>query len=187
MSCGAVGMSCGESSSEQDVVSLVETAENEEVTIQSINSKNRDGDPSDPEFYKQWYHYMIHDKEAWKKSTDKGVTVAVIENEFDMDHPDLAANIVGSYDATGENDMSPAAGKYEYEGSSCAGIIAALKDNGIGGCGVAPDAYHEIIEASSSAQASPRSYITVTVSPGLSALRSPFDVSEGFLLNSGVL
>ena len=43
MSCGAVGMSCGESSSEQDVVSLVETAENEKKNAQKkldiINTK----------------------------------------------------------------------------------------------------------------------------------------------------
>ena len=112
----------------------------EEVETQSYSEKNRKGDPNDPDFGKQWFHYMIHDEEAWKKSTGKGVTVAVIDNGFDADHPDLKANVKGTYDATGNNNVGPVSGRYAYQGTSVAGVIGAVKDNGIGGCGVAPDA-----------------------------------------------
>ncbi|MCR5526162.1 MAG: S8 family serine peptidase [Lachnospiraceae bacterium] len=123
----------------KEVMSVNAMGLDEEVETQSFSEKNRKGDPNDPDFGKQWYHNMIHDKEAWKKSTGKGVTVAVIDNGFDVDHPDIAANVKGTYDATGNNDMSPVSGKYAYQGTHAAGVIGAVKDNGIGGCGVAPD------------------------------------------------
>ncbi len=65
------------------------------------------------------------------------IIVAVIDEGVDLNHPDLQANIVEGFDATGrgsnggpEND--------DAHGTACAGIIAAVQDNGIGISGIAP-------------------------------------------------
>jgi subtilisin len=72
-----------------------------------------------------------------KTNRGTGVDVAVIDTGIDLDHPDLAANIVGGTNCS-------RGGKRNYDdghghGTHVAGIIAAL-DNGIGVIGVAPEA-----------------------------------------------
>lgn len=71
--------------------------------------------------------------------TDKGtgVNVAVIDTGIDVNHPDLAANIVG-----GTNCSKGGASNYNDgngHGTHVAGIIGAL-DNGLGVVGMAPQA-----------------------------------------------
>ena len=75
--------------------------------------------------------------------TGKGVRVNVIDSGLELQHPDLHANIVaeGSYDYVG-NDNDPT-NNYEDEGdhgTSVAGLIAAVGDNGTGISGVAGNA-----------------------------------------------
>jgi subtilisin len=72
-----------------------------------------------------------------KANKGSGVNVAVIDTGIDLNHPDLAANIVGGYNCSGGGTKS-----YDDangHGTHVAGIIAAL-DNGIGVVGVAPQA-----------------------------------------------
>ena len=78
---------------------------------------------------------------AWSVTKGEGIKVAVIDEGIDLDHQDLAANLLPGYDMTdglygGEN------GGYannDNHGTLCAGIIAAL-DNDQGIVGVAPQA-----------------------------------------------
>ena len=76
-------------------------------------------------------------------ATGKGVRINVIDTGLELQHPDLQANIVadGSYDyVDGDNDPT---NNYEDDGdhgTSVAGLIAAVGDNGIGASGVAGDA-----------------------------------------------
>lgn len=65
-----------------------------------------------------------------------GVTVAVVDTGIDLTHPDLKANIVGSYNA-----ISPtsSANDDNGHGTHVAGIIAGI-DNSVGVIGVAPNA-----------------------------------------------
>ncbi|MHB0938511.1 MAG: S8 family peptidase [Armatimonadota bacterium] len=65
-----------------------------------------------------------------------GVKVAVVDTGIDLTHPDLAANIVGSYNAI---DPGKSANDDNGHGSHVAGTIAAV-DNTIGVLGVAPQA-----------------------------------------------
>ncbi len=76
---------------------------------------------------------------AWDASQGFGsssVIIAIIDTGVDMDHPDL--NLVSGYDF-GDNDSNPddnsaAAG----HGTCCAGVAAAMANNGRGACGAAP-------------------------------------------------
>ena len=67
------------------------------------------------------------------------IKIAVVDNGVQLDHPDLAGNLLPGYDAMGNQsgDGSP----YDIDtshGTACAGIIAAV-DNGVGVVGVAPN------------------------------------------------
>ena len=75
--------------------------------------------------------------------TGYGIRVNVIDTGLELQHPDLQANIVagGSYDyLDGGNDPTNNADTDGDHGTSVAGIIAAVGDNGIGVSGVAGDA-----------------------------------------------
>ncbi len=78
--------------------------------------------------------------------TGKGVTVAVIDNGIELNHPDLAVDESLSFEYRGRiTDPSPTENQLDSgavaatHGTCCAGIIAALGNNGIGVRGVAPD------------------------------------------------
>ena len=98
----------------------------------------------DPYVSYQWGLYNpeylgidISVSEAWNYSTGRGIKIAIIDNGVDVDHQDLVDNIYRSYDFT-KND-SPTS-TYGDHGTHCAGIAAAVRNNGIQIAGVAPDA-----------------------------------------------
>lgn len=65
------------------------------------------------------------------------VRIAVVDEGVDLTHPDILPNLVTGFDATGNGTVgAPLLG--EFHGTACAGIIGAVKDNGIGVTGVAP-------------------------------------------------
>ena len=75
--------------------------------------------------------------------TGNGVRVNVIDTGLELQHPDLQANILadGSYDyVDGDNDPTNNTDTDGDHGTSVAGLIAAVGDNGIGVAGVAGDA-----------------------------------------------
>ncbi|MEE2889405.1 MAG: S8 family serine peptidase, partial [Planctomycetota bacterium] len=78
---------------------------------------------------------------AWDISTgSSSIVVAVIDEGVDVDHPDLAANMVTGHDAV-TADPTPGgvpgnANSTDGHGTCCAGIIAAVGNNGIGVTGV---------------------------------------------------
>jgi thermitase len=75
--------------------------------------------------------------DAWNNSTGTGERVAVVDSGADLDHPDLATQLVGGWDYIEHN------GTPEDEnghGTHVSGTIAAVKDNNVGVVGVAPSA-----------------------------------------------
>ena len=75
--------------------------------------------------------------------TGNGVRVNVIDTGLELQHPDLQANILanGSYDyVDGDNDPTNTYQGDGDHGTSVAGLIAAVGDNGLGVAGVAGDA-----------------------------------------------
>jgi subtilisin family serine protease len=75
--------------------------------------------------------------EAWSTSTGTGQKVAVVDTGISRSHLDLAGQIVGGYDFIGD-DTDPS--DPDGHGTHVAGTIAALRDNGRGVAGVAPNA-----------------------------------------------
>ena len=70
-----------------------------------------------------------------KANEGAGVDVAVLDTGIDLDHPDLAANIVGGKNCSTGRTYDDGNG----HGTHVAGTIAAM-DNGVGVVGVAPQA-----------------------------------------------
>ncbi|MCW2973161.1 MAG: hypothetical protein JWN72_1434, partial [Thermoleophilia bacterium] len=125
---------------------------------------------TDPEFAKQ-YHLQNTGQgggtpgadakvaAAWTQSRGAGVTIALLDTNIDIEHPDLAANVWtnpgevagdgidndsdGYVDDVhgwnfGKNSNRPQDGGQSH-GTHTAGIMGAVQGNGVGGAGVAPD------------------------------------------------
>lgn len=107
--------------------------------------------PNDPGFGNQWHLYNvtrpqadINAEPAWNNGfTGSGITVGILEWGVQDNHPDLAAN----FDST----ASQSAGTSSH-GTSCAGVAAAVENNGAGGVGIAYDAHWSEQLAGSSSQ-----------------------------------
>lgn len=103
--------------------------------------------PTDPLFQNQWYlrnqgqnggtiGVDIKACDAWEENVGlPGITTAIFDQGIELNHPDLAANLISSsYDA---NTNSSPSTIYGNHGTACAGIVAAV-NNEIGVVGVAP-------------------------------------------------
>ncbi len=80
---------------------------------------------------------------AWAQTfTGKNVTVNVVDSGLEIAHPDLAANVTpgASVNFGGGNDPTNNTDTTGDHGTSVAGLIAMVGNNGIGGQGVAYDA-----------------------------------------------
>jgi subtilisin family serine protease len=103
--------------------------------------------PDDPYLPQQWYlesatYPDIDIQKAWQVSSGDDVTVAVVDQEIDVNHADLKVNIApGGADFTtpdGCKVTTPTG--LDDHGTYMAGIVAAERDNGYGIAGVAPEA-----------------------------------------------
>jgi thermitase len=95
---------------------------------------------SDPEYSQQYFHNDMNNKRAWNITKGQsGIVVAVLDTGIDVSHPEF----VGKLDARAYNAANKSVGLGQVEdmvghGTHVAGIIAALQNNGTGGCGTAP-------------------------------------------------
>lgn len=92
--------------------------------------------PNDENYSDQWGPQHIRADRAWDTERgNKNVTIAVIDTGIDYEHEDLSTNyIAGGYDWV-NNDFDP---MDDYgHGTHCAGIAAAILDNGKGIAGIA--------------------------------------------------
>ncbi|MGH9009197.1 MAG: S8 family serine peptidase [Acidimicrobiia bacterium] len=99
---------------------------------------------NDPSFEKQWGINTVGAPAAWAKTTGKGVRIGIVDTGIDLTHEDLAAHIVEStscIDTQGNSLKCQGSAQDDFgHGTHVAGIATALKDNGAGIAGVAPDA-----------------------------------------------
>lgn len=122
------------------------------ITVLAIVAPPAGASAADPYRPRQWSLDRIEIEEAWKTNTGEGTVVAVVDSGVDLTHPDLAANLLpaGDADFVEPKGECPEGSKPrcvqdgpldEYgHGTHVAGIIAAVRNNGIGVAGVAPDA-----------------------------------------------
>jgi len=109
--------------------------------------------PNDPSWGDQWGMYNtnqyggstgadINIQSAWNITSGRPeITVAVIDTGFDLTHEDLQGNFLGNgHDYVDhDSDPSPNYGNDDsHHGTAVAGVIAAIRDNGLGIAGVAP-------------------------------------------------
>jgi len=91
--------------------------------------------PNDPHYWRQWNMPKISAEPAWDINRgDAGVIVAVVDTGVDLDHPDLAGNVVSGYNFI--NPGGPPQDDHGH-GTHVAGIVAAVTDNGVGVAGAA--------------------------------------------------
>lgn len=104
------------------------------------------GDPLSPSL---WGLEQVRAQAAWGKTTGANAVVAVIDSGVDLDHPDLAANVVPGRSFLGCGTSGCGTGDWQSpaehatghpHGTHVAGTVAAVAGNGIGVAGVAPDA-----------------------------------------------
>jgi thermitase len=89
--------------------------------------------PNDTYFTNQWGMTKIQAPEAWIVTTGSSdVKMAILDTGIDQDHPDLASKIVANKNLTTSSTVDDLYG----HGTHCAGIAAAITDNGIGVAGV---------------------------------------------------
>ncbi|MFI6848803.1 type VII secretion-associated serine protease mycosin [Kitasatospora sp. NPDC050467] len=81
---------------------------------------------------KQWHLDAMHAPEMWKTTKGQGITVAVIDSGFMLDHPDLVGQFLPGKDFSG---LAGGVGAYVNEhGTEMASLIAG-SGKGIGGNG----------------------------------------------------
>lgn len=96
--------------------------------------------PSDPDMSndeKTWFLKAIGSFEAWETTTgSENVTVAVVDNGFNLGHKEFKGKVVMPYNVWHHNpNVFPQSMDH---GTHVAGIAIALSDNGTGICGIAP-------------------------------------------------
>jgi subtilisin family serine protease len=113
------------------------------LALAAVSSAPADA-TNDPSFEKQWGINTVGAPAAWAKTTGKGVRIGIVDTGVDLTHEDLAGRIVESTSCidTGGNHLNcQGSAQDDYgHGTHVAGIAAAIKDNGAGVAGVAPDA-----------------------------------------------
>src|SRR5207249_1805493 len=81
---------------------------------------------------------------AWTRTTGAGVRIGIVDTGVDLDHEDLAGKVVASASCAGsKGDVAKCTGTAQDDqghGTHVSGIAAAIKDNGKGVSGVAPNA-----------------------------------------------
>jgi subtilisin family serine protease len=97
-------------------------------------------------------------------ATGRDVRVAVIDSGVQLDHPDLAGQVMANANFVGDPDT-----RAEIHGTAVAGIIAARADNHVGIAGVAPHARLLALRACRQATAADTTCTTLSLATALHA------------------
>lgn len=141
--------------------------------------------PSDPDFVGQWHHAKILCDSAWDLSRGAGVSLAVIDNGFDIAHGDLVFGPLSGWFQTSSDHADATfipgtAGMPDHNhGTQCAGMIAAREGNDLGGCGVAFGATLNMIACSGDQVGTQSTMATALAYAASPQLANPAAPSQG--------
>jgi subtilisin family serine protease len=95
-------------------------------------------DPKIKDNNASWYLKAININKAWEQTTgDKKIVIAVIDNGFDLNHPELKGKAIKPYNVIDKSaDVSP---NRENHGTHVASTIVATGNNNQGLVGICPD------------------------------------------------
>lgn len=108
------------------------------------------GDPTDPYFRQQWWLKNtgvggtkagadVRAVPAWTKADGTNITIAILDVGVDENHPDLKQKLIHPYDAISKiPNQQP--NSWDGHGTACAGIAAAITNNGLGVSSIAKGA-----------------------------------------------
>lgn len=138
-----------------------ELFEKEEVEFATPNfeipKRSRELDPLYPQ---QWYltpnfnffsslqltlDAGIKIEDAWKYAKGKGVKIAIIDDGFDINHPEIKDAIIYAYSIDRKSSDVSHINYNGYHGTACSGIVGA-RENEIGIKGVAPESKLIVIQ-----------------------------------------
>ncbi len=98
--------------------------------------------PNDPEYYLQWHHQVMQSEAAWDFVVgDPCAIAAFVDTGVDLNNGDLAASLVPGYNSVDDLPQSQGGQVDDVEtgghGTSVAGCIGAIGNNGVHVAGVA--------------------------------------------------
>jgi subtilisin family serine protease len=94
--------------------------------------------PDDPYFSQAWDLQTLRLPDAWETTQGGGVIVAVLDTGVDASQPDLVGKVLTGWNVVDQNTDTT---DVEGHGTTLAGVIGAVTDNGIGIAAVAPDVH----------------------------------------------
>jgi Subtilase family len=97
--------------------------------------ENRESFPNDPLVTNQWHHQVLGSVKAWAFSQGQSfLRIAIVDTPFQMDHPDLAAHVADGWDVDQNVAVTNSSGI--DHSTLCAGLAAAVINNGLGVAGM---------------------------------------------------
>lgn len=122
------------------------------IMVLPVTVFSQDGHFSDPAFgdkLQSWYFNMINVEDAWNYTEGSSdVVVAVIDDGFDLKHPELKKKVVDAYNAVEHNTNVYPAPEYDEKGNvlhnpgrhgtHVAATAVGMANNKEGNCGIAP-------------------------------------------------
>lgn len=103
-----------------------------------FESQQLSNDPALTDRDKSWYLNAINAPQAWNitRGSEK-ITIAIVDNGFNLVHPELSSKVVGPYNVW-KHSGEVYAQKVDH-GTHVAGIALAIANNGKGSSGIAPN------------------------------------------------
>ncbi|EFM09064.1 peptidase S8 and S53 subtilisin kexin sedolisin [Paenibacillus curdlanolyticus YK9] len=104
------------------------------AAVHALGATAAPGQANDPNLAKQRYLDLIGAKQAWATVHDQtSMTIALVDTGVDLDHPDLKGNLV-----EGVNLVRPGTPPEDDNGhgTSVAGVLSAVGNNGVGVTGL---------------------------------------------------
>lgn len=119
---------------EQQVVTALSTHPHIQYVELDVAMEANTFTPNDPYYSEQWHLAKINCPTAWDISKGNGIIIGIVDSGVDGTHPDLINNLVPGYNFYDNNTNTSGV---TVHGTTVAGVVAAVTNNGIGVAGVA--------------------------------------------------